>query len=147
MKNLSEIGVKLKLGNEWEDYDNAPKNLQPYFYKGYKCNDIVLYILTYGNLIGEDNGEYVKYKLAELQSEFNNKILFSQISLQGADKNDVSNLKVLFEKGENGQYNYDLYTIFLGKLKILGCITISFSDYENLKEVEDIINNKIILGE
>ena len=147
MKNLSEIGVKLNLGNEWEDYDNAPKNLQPYFYKGYKCNDIVLYILTYGNLIGEDNGEYVKYKLAELQNKNIGRIISCELTERTLENKGQNLLKMLFDKDNNQLYNFKIFTVFSGKMNMFGCIDIYFYDYENLKEVQYIVNNKIILGE
>ena len=55
MITLKDIGISLKISDEWIVCNDVPNDIKPYFYKGYKCNDISLHILTYGNLIGEDN--------------------------------------------------------------------------------------------
>ena len=144
---LSEIGVKLDLGDEWQEYNNVSKELKPYFYKGYKNNDMYINILTYGDLIGEDNGEYVKYKFAELQNKNIGRIISCELTERTLENKGQNLLKMLFDKGNNELYNYKIFTVFSGKMNMFGCIDIYFYDYENLKEVQYIVNNKIILGE
>ena len=136
MVKFDDLGLSIDLDNRWKQSSSRIKELQPYIYDCYECDDIKLFVLMLGVQRGDSTQEFLKHQFEQSLKDGITQIEKS-VNLDDAKPNT----QILLYDNEKSVYNYKYYAVYSNNFV---CFDVYFEDVGDAEFIKQLISTKVV---